>query len=187
MLFRSVLLGDKEIVINTSSALGEIENEGLFEGDTQKLAEPGFAFSWRLAFYACAAVFAATGGFVLTGALKKRKTAPEAAYELFLRRYASLSAEDENYFVALTFFFKEYMGSLCGRRIIGKTTAEIVGELQFVGAVLPELEEWLTECDRFKFAGVEVSFEQRHSHSTVLLGLVKRIEAEQKDKNGGTA
>jgi len=173
-----ILLKDKEIVINIQSALDNIEREGIFEGDAGVM-EQGFLLHWGALFYMAAGFFVLSGGFVLTKALLKAKAKTTNPLEVFFRRSASLSAENDDYFVDLTYFFKEYLESLYQFRIIGKTSKEIVNELKetgLLGAMLTGIHAWLTECDRLKFTGVTVSAGTKQGHYEELLKLAERIE-----------
>lgn len=176
-----IFLGGKEIVINVSSTLDDIQRDGIFEGEANVI-EHGFIFYWRILFYIAASIFVLSGGFVFVKTMIKRKTKTESPYELFLRRSAALSAKDngyDNYFVDLTFYLKEYLGTICNHRIIGKTSAEIVNELKELHAfedMISDIQKWLTECDMFKFSGVEASSDEKHRHYIKLLSLAEKIE-----------
>ena len=178
---RSILIGDKELIIRVSSTLDDIEREDIFEGEL-KVLKPGFAFPWRVLFFMSLSVFILSGAFIIYKTFIKKQSAEENPYKLFLRRSAALSDEDENYFVDLTFYFKEYVGSLFKRRIIGKTSTEIVNELSEIPALKNELfviEKWLSECDLFKFAGIEITSDDKRSHYTRLLSIAESLEAGQ--------
>lgn len=175
---RTVLLGDKEVVINVASTLNDIHRDDIFEGEAEIL-KAGIPFRWRVIFYIAASIFVLSGGFILVKYLKKRKTRTESPYQLFLRRSAALSEADDNYFVNLTFCFKEYLESLYKCRIIGKTSAEIVSELKEIpvlDAERSDIRTWLSECDILKFSGAEVSSDDKHRHYEGLLSLVEKIE-----------
>ena len=177
-----ILLGDKEIVINIQSVLDDIQREDIFEGDME-IAEPGFLFHWGVLFHAAAGIFVLSGGYVLIKALLKGKIITPSPFQIFLSRSGSLSVEKDDYFVNLTFYFKEYIESLYQCRIISKTSAEIVNALKGIGpldAMLPGIHEWLTECDRLKFtgAGKNVSAETKQEHYEELLKLVEKIDAQ---------
>jgi len=176
-----VLLGDKEIIINVSSTLDDIHREGIFEGEA-RVIKPGFSVPLRALFYIAAGIFVLSGGLILMGFFKKHKTSAISSRQLFLQRTAALSAENENFFVDLTYYFKEYLESMFQCRIIGKTSVEIINglkEIQALKTVLHEIREWLTECDRFKFTGIKVSYAQRQNHYTKLLNLVEQIETQR--------
>jgi hypothetical protein len=177
-----VMLADKEIVISVGSALGDIERDDIFEGDlrTGESGQTNRLSPWRILLYSAAGIFVLSGGFVLLRAILKRKQPALSPLQLFIRRCGALSIEDENYFVDLTFYFKEYIGSLYHCVIIGKTSTEIMGELGGIhaldaDAILPDIEAWLTECDRMKFTGVDVSAEKKREHCVELLKLAEKI------------
>ena len=106
-----ILLRDKEIVINVQSVLDSIQREGIFEGDTG-VTGLGFLFHWDVIFYIAAGLFVLSGGYVLIKALLKGKIKTLSPYQIFLKRSASLSAENDDYFVDLTLYFKEYLECL---------------------------------------------------------------------------
>lgn len=178
---QTIVLGDKEIVINVASTLDEIKREDIFAGD-MGVMEPGFSFDWRLLFYLAAAVFLLSGGFFLLKVLKKKKIKALSPYQLFLKRCSSLAEADAKYFVSLTYYFKKYLESLYNFQIIGKTSGEIVNELKAIedlGAMLLPIEKWLSECDRMKFTGIAISAEEKQRHYGELLDLVEKIDGRE--------
>ena len=173
-----VLLADKEVVINVGSTLEDIERDEVFEGSSQIL-KPGFFLPWHLLCYAAAGVFILSGAIVLFKAILSRRKKQLTPYQVFLKAAEALPMESGSYFVDLTLLFKQYLESLYHTRIIGKTSTEIVGELgrlQALTAVLPEIEQWLAECDQFKFSGVRVGREQKQEHYQKLIELAVRID-----------
>lgn len=179
----SVLLGDKEIVITVASTLDDIDRDDIFEGGAQVM-EPGFTFHWRILFYIAAGVFGLSGGSVMLKIILKKRVKLFKPYQLFLQRSNSLATENDNYFVDLTRYFKEYIESLYQCRIIGKTSLEIINKLkkiQPLEIMLSDIEEWLTECDSLKFTGVRVSNEKKREHYEKLLDLVKKIDLQKMD------
>jgi len=174
-----IILGNTEIIITVQSTLDDIQNEDIFEGDTDVI-ESGIIFDWRTSFLVALGVFVLSGVIVLFKSLPKRKHRELTPHELFLKRSATLSLDDENYFVDLTFYFKEYIGAVSGN-IVGKTTAEIVSHLATAQPpfALNEIEEWLEECDRLKFTGVTVSQEAKQNHCDRLVEIVEKINNEQ--------
>ena len=174
-----MLLGDMEIVIDVRSTLDEIDREGVFEGDG-RVAPPGPLVNWRVLLYAAAGALALSGGFALWRVLRNKNGKKISSIQLFLRRSDKLSVDDDNYFVDLTFYFKEYLEALYECRIIGKTSDEIMGKLegfQPLGDMLPDMRAWLAECDRLKFTGVMVSAEEKKEHCGKLVDLALRIDA----------
>ena len=161
-----ISLGSQEIIITVQSTLDDIQREELFEGDS-RVTEPGFLFHWRILFCIFTSISVLSGGFILVKIFMNRKIKMQTPIQLFLSCSGSLSVENDNYFVYLTYYFKEYIGSLYQCRIIGKTSAEIISELkeiQVLKNMLAEIQEWLTVCDRFKFTGVKVSSEEKQGY-----------------------
>ena len=180
----TVYLKDKEISINVKSVLDDISREGIYEGGTQVTA-PGLIFYWRILFYIAAGVFVLACVFMLSKIFLKKKNEKSEPYQLFIRCSASLELESENYFVDLTRFFKEYIGSLYQKKIIGKTSSEILSELreiQFPENMLFDVGMWLAECDRLKFTGIKASAEKKKEHCGILLDLAKIINLRQEEE-----
>lgn len=124
-----VLVGDKEIIINVSSTLNDINREDIFEGGTG-INEAYKAFYWRIYFYIAGGIFLLSGGFVLLKLIVKRKNKEPSPYQIFLKRTSVLIVEDDNFLVDLTLCFKEYLEGMLGCQIIGKTSSEIINELK---------------------------------------------------------
>ena len=178
-----IYFGDKEIVINIRSVLDDIEREDIFEAETGVM-KPGFLFHWRILFGIAAGVFLLSGGFILLKAFMKTKSKAPTPFQTFLRQTGTLTTEDEDYFVSLTLYFKEYLESLYEFNIIGKTSAEIVHELKKslkLNATLPEIQEWLYECDRLKFTGVKVSPEIKYGRLKELTKIAEKIDLQNKE------
>ena len=179
----SVILGDKEIVIDIKSTLKDITHDGLFDGDLHVL-QPGIIFYWQIQFYIAAGVLIITGILFLRKIIINKRIKKLSPYQLFSARYSSLKLHDKNCLVDLTFYFKEYIGSLYNCRIIGKTSAEIINELKninFPGNHLEKIKIWLTECDRLKFTGVIATRIQIADHCKILFELAGNIENEYKN------
>ncbi|MCL2151919.1 MAG: hypothetical protein FWH57_03000 [Oscillospiraceae bacterium] len=193
---RRIMLGNKEIVINVSSTLDDIERASLFEGDAWVIA-PGIRFHWRVLFYGTAVVFALSGAFVIVTIVRKRKVKTLSPLRLFMKRCAGLSVDDDlndSYFVDLTFYFKQYLAAchrhwvspgsdgntrLTDAEYIGKTSAEIMnmlGDTRTLDDFLVDIHDWLTECDKMKFTGMEVTAEAKETHCAKLKQLVERID-----------
>jgi len=185
----SVYIGDKQIVVSVRSALTDIERDDIFEGGAYVLPR-GFWVSRALLFIVAVSVFLISGGVVLYKKFIVQRIRPVNPRRLFMVRSGALSAYDDDYFVDMTFYFKEYLGSVYSRRIIGKTSTEIVANLSDIGQLaemMPEIGGWLTECDRFKFTGVKPSAEEKMGHYSALVDLVKCIDDNRYRAEGGAA
>ena len=184
---RKVFLGNKEIIVNVSSTLDDIERDSIFQGDIW-VTKPGFLFYWQILLCAAAGVFALSGGFMLVKVIKRRRENALSPMQLFVKRCSTLCPDDDSkdrFFVDLTFYFKQYLEGCYHCRIIGKTSIEIINELENIQAVqnirainifLPEIQQWLTECDRLKFSGLDVTAEEKKGHYAILYDLVIKID-----------
>ena len=177
-------IGDKEVVIQVASTLDDIRREDIYDGGTA-IIHAGFrGLQLQIIICLVAGVFVLSGGFLLLKMRRNARNKPENAFQLFLRRAALLSTAEEGFLVELTFYFKEYLESLSNRpkRIIGKTSAEIILELassSFSTDMLLDIKQWLTECDRLKFTGVEASREDKSRQYEWLMHIVGDIEAQR--------
>ena len=178
-----VPIGDKELVVTVASILEDIERDDVFEGSSEVL-KPAINWPWRLLFYAAAGVFVVACGVLAAKALLQRWARSLSPYELFLKEAGALAVDSRSYFVDLTLLFKRYLEGLYSFRIIGKTSAEILSELSRLNDLdnlLPDIETWLVECDRFKFSGIPVAREQKQAHYQRLLGVVETINKQVLD------
>ena len=174
-----VFVGDKEIVIDVRSTLDDIIRDDVFEGEAMGEYSATHV-NLRIMFLAAVWVFAVSGAVLLVKKHRKTKTENIRPYLLFVQRCTALSPDSEGYFVDLTFYFKEYVGGMYGRRIIGKTSGEIMAELADIGELermFPEIRAWLTECDRLKFTGAIATESEKSELCKKLQGLVSKIDS----------
>lgn len=179
----SVSLGNKEVIVNVASTLDDIARDGIFYGGTD-IIDSGFSLHWRVFLCISAGIFAVSGGIILIKMTFKRKEKLLSPYQRFMKNSDAIELESESFFVDLTLCFKEYLEQLYQCRIIGKTSSEIVNEVKDIitlGAVMADIEEWLTECDRLKFTGITVTDDKKQEHCDELLYLVKKIETQTGD------
>lgn len=184
-----VIVGDKELVIYVSSTLTDIRRDDIFEAEA-KILKHGFYFHWRVLFCVTAGAFIISAGYILKKTIKRKGKIQESPYESFLRRSSELFVGDDNYFVDLTLFFKEFIENIGNCRIIGKTTFEIVNELNtihIVADVLPDIKKWLTECDVYKFSGMLILNDEKQRHYAQLINIVEQIEKKYVGTNEGAA
>jgi molybdopterin converting factor small subunit len=177
---QTILIDNNEIVIQVNSTLNSLERDDIFGVET-RIYEPDFFFHWNILFFVFAGAFAVSGCLLLLKLVIAREKPAPSPSQLFLQRSSSLSSDDDNFFVDLTFYFKTYLESryVCRIKVIGKTSAEIASELKDLPiplALLPEISEWLIECDRLKFTGVSISNEKKQEHYDRLLSLIKKLD-----------
>ena len=163
------LIGDRELIITVSSTLDDISVSDVFDGEAVVMP-PGFPFHWRVFFYCACALCASSAAYAALMFLREKRRKALTPYQLLLLRLGTLSADDEGYLVELTRFLKEYLGALYKRRIIGKTSSEIINELMqtpLPDTMLPDIEAWLRECDSMKFSGLAARAGQKKEHGDV--------------------
>ena len=173
-----VKIGNKEIVIDIKSTLDEIENESIFEGSFEPKEGNKFNIT-RYAAFVFPSVFLASGIVLLVIFIKKKKAASLTSYQLFIKNVKGVSLNDTMYLVKLTESFKKYIEDVYSYSIRGKTSSEIIGEIKNikeVNPILKNLEEWLYECDIFKFSGKTPSHEDKKRLLESLIDIVGKIE-----------
>ena len=104
-----VNLGDSEIIITVKSTLDEIERNELFEGN-EATESAGFTINFNYLFYVSAAVFRIRR-VDCRQLHKKRRDMLLTPYERFKKRLDEISADDGDYLVKLTMYFREYLES----------------------------------------------------------------------------
>ncbi|MDP4182608.1 MAG: hypothetical protein Q8942_16160 [Bacillota bacterium] len=173
-----VQIGNKEIKIDVKSTLKEMKRDGIYEGNLMP-ETAGKSVKWIYVFFILVGVFLITGGINLWWFLKRKKNTPLSPFENFINQTKNLSAADSDYLVKLTSSFKKYIESSYSCTIRGKTSSEIIDEIitmPDLQAVLPDIQNWLFESDRFKFSGITVSTEKKQELSGLLLELVRKID-----------
>ncbi len=176
---KRVVLGDKEIVIVVKSALEEIQSEGPMEGGLEPEA-PEPTMPWLYIFIALLAVFVVTGAIFVKGRFVKKSKAQLSPYQRFLSQSGGVSSEESEFLVKQTCFFKEYLEAVYQCKIKGMTSSEIMitaSRLPRMQGVRQDLEQWLKECDFFKFSGATASRERKQEMQRKLAGLVGKIDA----------
>jgi hypothetical protein len=173
-----VKIGNKEIVIDIKSTLDEIENESIFEGSLEPKEGNKFNIT-RYAAFIFPSVFLVSGIGLLIISIQRKKAASLTPYQLFIKNVKGVSLNDTMYLVKLTESFKKYIEDVYSYSIRGKTSSEIIGEIKNikeVNPILKNLEEWLYECDIFKFSGKTPSHEDKKRLLESLIDIVGKIE-----------
>lgn len=174
---KTVKIGNKEIKINVKSTLKEMKRDSIFEGETLPVAAGG-SIEWKYVFFILTGITLVTGGFSLWQLIKRRKKSPMDPYGLFKMQAKGLSLDDGDYLVKLTKSFKEYIETAYTCTIRGKTTSELIIELSSIPdlqPVLPAVQNWLSEGDRFKYMGIAAEAEKKQELLDLLLELVRKI------------
>ncbi|KNY28679.1 hypothetical protein [Pseudobacteroides cellulosolvens] len=175
---KTVKIENKEIKINVKSALKEIKRDGIYEGESMPVAARK-SFEWKYAFFILIGIFLVTGGFNLWWLIRRRKKTQIDPYGYFKIQAKGLSLDDGEYLAKLTKCFKEYIETVYSCTIRGKTTSELIEEIRSIPdlqLVLPAVQNWLSDSDRFKYMGITAGTEKKQEFLELLLELVRKID-----------
>jgi hypothetical protein len=182
---KTIETNNKKIVIEVKSALEEIKRDGIFMGDMNTLkSRTGVAFQYI--FYLICFAFIISGVFLLIKRIGKKRLPVQSNFEKCINKIKSLSTGDDEYFVKLTFYLKEYIEKSFLCTIRGKTTTEIMAEINNIEGLKPCLESirsWLTECDYYKFTKKKADTETKEEFANKLTGLIETIERMEEEQN----
>lgn len=171
-------LGNSEIIITVKSTLDEIDRNELFEGNPAA-ESAGFTINFNYLFYASAAVFFVSGALLAAQYIKKRRDLSLTPYVRFKKRIDKVSADDGDYLVKLTMYFREYLESRFSLIIKGKTSTEMMGEISPTDDLRPftgEIGNWLNESDYYKFSGNAATRDKKLELLAGLKEIVSKIE-----------
>ena len=150
-----VRIGNKEILIDIKSTLDEIDRNTIFEGDLEPKTGKNFNFI-RYAAFVLPSVFLISGIIILLTYIKRKKAVSLTPYQLFITNVKAVALDDNEYLVKLTEYFKKYIEEVYSYSIRGKTSSEIIKEIEHIKGITPfinDLEKWLYKSDVFKFSG----------------------------------
>jgi len=175
---KTIQIGNKEIKIDVKSTLKEIKRDDVFEGDSMPIAAQK-SFEWKYVFFVMIGIFLITGVFNLLWLIKRRKKTQMDPYGIFKMQVKGVPLEDNEYLVKLTKSFKEYIETVYSCTIRGKTTSELIEEIRLIPdlqPVLPAVQNWLTDSDRFKYMGITAGEGKKQEFLELLLELVRKID-----------
>lgn len=174
----SILLGDKELLIVVSSTLEEIDSDGIFPGEPEPL-ESYYSKLQIYVFLIFVILFILILFYCSWFFIKNRMNKWESPFQSFLRKVDNVETCTGDFFVELTFVFKEYLEKTFDCLIRGKTTEEIISEIRDIERLkvkLPGIREWLEYADYYKYTGTEASSETKEKQKVKLKQLVNGIE-----------
>ena len=180
-----VQLEDKKIKIEVKSTLDKYkERQKVFAGDL-KVQEPDFKWQWSYLLYVLGALVIIIASYYIWQWWKNRAQEEVTPYQFFQQRVTA-AAEAEDYFVALTYALKRYLEQTFNFRIIGKTSTEIIAEVEDISALeehLAALEDWLQQVDYYKYTTAEADGEEQEKLAAELKKIVGEIEEQTADNN----
>ena len=178
-----IKLGDKEIRLVVESTLDKYpERQQVFEGNLG-VKEADFRFSWTYLFYLIGLIVLCGVFYYLWQLWKSKSQTPRTAYQKFEELLAQIDGQ-EGYFVALTYALKRYLEEQFNCRIIGKTSSEIIAEIEDISALkehLAALEDWLQQVDYYKYTTAEAKIDEEDKLVAELQEIVDEIEAQVPD------
>ncbi|SNY22182.1 hypothetical protein SAMN06265827_10722 [Orenia metallireducens] len=180
-----VKLGDRQLKIQVASTLDEIDRQDIFEGDLEAKEVDKMLPMYKL-LVVMVAVIALLSFLRLRKIFSNRSRKELSVYSQFRTKVEEIKLEDDNYFVYLTLAFKDYLEQTFNRKIIGKTSNEIIAEINYIPQLddyLNQIKEWLSFVDICKYRGKEVSLEKKKEKREELIRIVDLIEASKEGVN----
>ncbi|WP_018247443.1 hypothetical protein [Orenia marismortui] len=172
-------LGDKNLKIKVKSTLNEVKRDDIYEAKLSPKKAQKVLPLQRLLISLIIVIFILLLIRFRRGFMN-RGNQNLSIYGQFRTRVEDLKLDNENYFVLLTLAFKDYLELSFQRKIIGKTSAEIMEEIRPISMLedyLNRIEEWLSFSDLCKYTSKEASEEEKKDQYDELIKIVDLIEA----------
>lgn len=173
---KKVVIGNQEISISVKSTLKEINREDIFEGDLTPRSGH-MPIKWFVIYGVVIAIFVISGILCFANQLKKRQAKVRTPYEKFVAALEKVLTSTDFSLVEMTVILKNYIEEFFDRRIIGKTSDEMMLEIDLIPETSPHrdaIKNWLKVCDAYKFSGSLVNKEEKDQllHDLKKLGSV---------------
>lgn len=159
---KKIAIGNQDIKVSIASTLDDIPREDIFEGDLAPRGG-GKGAPWLMIYMVILGVFVISGCILLIRKIKKRKDKMMPPYERFRSALEAVNITTDSSLVEMTAILKGYMEDVFHCRIMGKTSGEIMLEIQQIDRTSPyrsNIYSWLTRGDTYKFSGMQVNVEQ---------------------------
>lgn len=178
-----LVLGDKELLIVVSSTLDELERDNIFTVAPHPL-ESLYQPLWKYIFLALSILLLLILIYFISSFIKRKRARALSPYEFFRKRMAELDVDSADFFVQLSIFFKEYLEESFSRCLRGKTSREIMEEIQetdLPGEITGEIGDWLLQADYYKYTGKlperEIREKGRERLDQIVLDIEKSLQA----------
>ncbi len=159
---KKIAIGNQDITVSIASTLDDIPREDIFEGDLTPRGG-GKVTPWFMMYIVVIGVFGISGCVLLIGKVRRCKDKKVLPYERFRSALEAVDLSTVSSLVEMTAILKGYMEDVFHCRIIGKTSGEIMLEIQQIDRTSPYrpyINQWLTICDTYKFSGMQINVEQ---------------------------
>lgn len=193
---KKVTIGNKNITFNINSVLDEKEynnKKDIIKVDELKMDVGNISSPFPLTeiiYIFILVVLSIVLGFIiyLTKKIKFNKFVKKVPIDIFINNFEKINTDDKDFFVKLTFLFKDYIYNTYGKLIIGKTSKEIIKELKEINIktdenFLENLEKWFSFSDMCKFTNYEPSLNDKESKKLEIKEIVFLIEKISKGVN----
>lgn len=178
-----ILLGDKELIIVVHSTLDELERDTIFTIDPNPLGSSYQPF-WGYIFIAFIILLLPILILYTRAFISMKRVKTISPYEIFKKRLAEVEINSADFFVDLSFLFKEYLEKSFTCRLRGKTSREIIKELQEIALLeesIEKIREWFLQTDYYKYTGNhpdQASKERgREKLSQIVMDIEKSLQA----------
>lgn len=174
---KKVVIGNQEIIITIRSTLEEINRDDIYEGDLTVKSYSN-SLPWLYIYLFILVIFIVSGAILLIKKIKAPKYVKVTEYESFISSLELINNETDVYLVEITTIFKKYIEEVFNCIIKGKTSSEIMKELQSINKTSPfrtDIYNWLMKCDTYKFSKSKVSEEDKEKLRLNLIEIVSLI------------
>lgn len=165
---KSVDIEKNEIIVMIASMLDEVNRDDIYEvnfageelTDNKAIRKNIFICFYIILILA----FITSGIILLINKVKHRNKKSKSSYIIFKESLDKLDIDEETYLENMTLLLKRYLEAVYGYKIIGKTSREIIEQIQWNEKNIyykKYIENWLIKCDQYKFSGFEVELTQK--------------------------
>lgn len=159
---KTITIGNQDINIIIASTLDDIQREDIYEGDLTPRGG-GRVIPWLVIYMFVTGIFIISGIVLLISKIKKRNLRAKSPYERFKIALELVDISQGSALVEMTAILKKYIQEIFHCKIIGKTSNEIMIEVEQIEETSPyrlDIHNWLTRSDTYKFSGIYVKKEQ---------------------------
>ncbi len=184
----NIVLGDKNIELQVESLLEPNQElqaqyeEHAFQGELENIKRP---FPISLLTYILSGILTITIiiGFIILiwKLLSIKRLKNQSPIDFFLAESEKINLDSSRYFVNLTLLFKEYIYRKYGKRIYGKTSKEIICELEKIEIIrdediLNDLNAWMKYSDMCKYTDYKSDIKENQIKKDQLIKIVNKLE-----------
>lgn len=176
---KTVVLKGQEINIVVSSILESDSRGEIYDGD-YRLIEPGMNIYWVYILYVSIALCIISVAYTLLKMYKKVENRELSSYEQVTQWIFSLSVNEDDYFVKLSYYLKWYIEKTLEIKAVGKTSRELITDLirnKNFTLDYHLMTEWLNKCDYIKFSGKEFLENEREEMKALLISIIDSIQS----------